>query len=88
MQCNMVYHVQDIKCTLFQLLHLPPHVYPHLFPVPLEAALKRALVLVNKSYGVTKLMQDSRTVHKPKIHRKRLQRKLGGICTNVRPGPS
>ena len=82
MHCNTVYHALYIKGTLFQL-HLPPHVYPHLFPVPLEAALKWALVLMNKSYGMTKLMQDSRTVHKPKIHCKRLQRKLGGIRTNV-----
>ena len=85
MQCNAantVCHALYIKGTLFQL-HLPPHVYPHLFPVPLEATLKRALVFMNKSYGVTKLMQNSRTVHKAKIHRKRLQRKLGGIRTNV-----
>ena len=62
-------------------------VLTHSLPVPLEAAGKRALVLVDEAQGVAKLVQHSRPIHKAKVHREALFRQSGGICAQVGPRP-
>ena len=57
----------------------------HILSVPLEASRERALVLVDESQGVAKLMHDSGAVHKPQVHGEALFGDTSGVRTQVRP---
>lgn len=45
-------------------------------------------MLVDESQSVTKLMEDSGSIHKPQVHGERLQWYPSGIGPNVRPRTS